>query len=83
MANFINIRLYIVLFLQCRYKTFLSTAVITVGLLQLVYDATEGPDSVATVCAYIEIALAPLSKDTIVNLVTPIIGANITGELLS
>ena len=52
------------------------------GLSQLMYDATEGPNSVATVCATIEVALAPVSKDTIVNLITPITGTTITGELL-
>ena len=56
-------------------------AVIVVGLSQLTYQVTEAPNAVATVCATIEVALGSVSKDTIVNLVTPLTGSMVTGEL--
>ena len=59
----------------------LLVSVIVVGLSQLTYQVSEGPNAVATVCATIEVALGSVSKDTIVNLVTPLSGAAVTGEL--
>ena len=53
---------------------------IVVGLSSLMYQATEGPDAVASVCATIEVAAGPVSRDTIVYLVTPITGSTITGK---
>ena len=60
----------------CYYSILL---VIIVGLSQLMYQATEGPNAVATVCATIEVALASVSRDTVVYIVTPLTGAMITG----
>lgn len=56
-------------------------SVFIVGLSQLVYEVTEAPNAVATVCATIEVALGPVSRDTVVYLFTPITGPSITGEL--
>ena len=46
------------------------------------YEVTEAPDMVATVCATIEVALGPVSRDTVVYLLTPITGSSIIGELV-
>ena len=46
------------------------------------YDVTEAPNAAAIVCATIEVALGPVSRDTVVYLLTPITGSNITGELV-
>ena len=59
---------------------FLVTVFI-VGLSKLVYEVSEAPDAVATVCATIDVALGPVSRDTVVHLLTPITGSSITGEL--
>ena len=53
---------------------------IVVGLSSLTYQATEGPGAVASVCATIEIAIGPVSRDMIVYLVTPVTGSSITGK---
>ena len=43
---------------------------------------TEAPNAMATVCAIIEVALGPVSRDTVVYLLTPITGSSITGEFV-
>ena len=45
------------------------------------YEATEGPNAVATVCATIEIAIRPLQRDTSILIVTPLTGVAVTGKL--
>ena len=55
-------------------------SVIVVGLSSLMYEATEGPNAVATVCATIEVATGSVSKDTVVSLVTPITGPSVIGK---
>ena len=44
------------------------------------YEATEGPNAVATVCATIQVATGSVSKDTVVNLMTPITGPSVIGK---
>ena len=53
--------------------------VIFVGLSSLMYQATEGPNAVATVCATIEAAVRPVQRDTSILIVTPVTGGTITG----
>ena len=57
-----------------------NNTVLIVGLSQLTYEVAEGPSAVATVCATIEVALGPVSRDTVVNIATPLTGASVTGE---
>ena len=52
---------------------------IVVGLSSLTYQATEGPGAVASVCATIEVAAGPVSRDMVVYLITPVTGSAITG----
>jgi hypothetical protein len=54
--------------------------VIVVGLSSLTYQATEGPSAVASVCATIEVAAGPVSRDMVVYLITPVTGSTITGK---
>lgn len=58
------------------------TAII-VGLSSLMYQATEGPNAVASVCATIEVAIQPLRRDTSVYLFTPVTGAAVIGNCIS
>ena len=58
---------------------YLIHAAIIVGLSSLMYQATEGPGAVASVCASIEVAVRPLRRDTSVYLFTPVTGATVTG----
>ena len=44
------------------------------------YQAIEGPDAVASVCATIEVAAGPVSRDMVVYLVTLVTGSAITGK---
>ena len=53
---------------------------IVVGLSSLTYQATEGPGAVASVCATIEVAAGPVSRDMVVYLITPVTGSAITGK---
>ena len=62
------------------YNFLISPSVIVVGLSSLTYQATEGPNAVATVCATIEVAAGPVSRDMVVYLVTPVTGSTITGN---
>ena len=57
------------------------TAII-VGLSSLTYQATEGPNAVASVCATIEVAVRPLRRDTSVYLFTPVTGAAVIGNCM-